>query len=260
MDILPSIFVSHGAPTIAIQDAPARRFLAGYGDSLGRPSAIVVLSAHWLSDKPVVGGTDRPVTVHDFSGFPDALYGLDYPAPGSPALAAEVMSLLGEAGFDAARDDARGLDHGAWVPLMLMYPGADIPVLQVSIQPRLGPDHHWRLGAALAALRDRGVLVMGSGSVTHNLREYFGRGVEADPPGWVVDFAQWLAECIADRREAHLLDYRRSAPEAVRNHPTDEHLLPIFAAIGAAGPEWRGERVHASYTHGVLAMDVYEFR
>ena len=259
MNKLPALFVSPGAPTMIIEPAPAREFLAGFGAAVGRPDAVLVLSAHWDTSAPAVSMAERPETIHDFFGFPQALYRLRYPAPGAPALAQRVAALLHEAGFEVARDPVRGLDHGAWVPMMLMYPQADIPVTQLSIQADLGPAHHHRLGRALAALREENVLILASGSTTHNL-SFFRRYALSDPaPDWVNDFREWIAAAVAEGRDSDLLDYRRLAPHALENHPTDEHFLPLFAALGARSPDVPGRRVHASDTYGVLAMDAYRF-
>ncbi|MGL4525879.1 MAG: dioxygenase family protein [Aestuariivirga sp.] len=170
-----------------------------------------------------------------------------------------IARSLAEAGFHTAVDPRRGYDHGAWIPLALMYPQADVPVVQVSIDPTLGPGHHLKLGAALASLRGQGVLVIGSGSLTHNLHEFRGHAPEDAAPDWVVRFGDWMEQAIAARRLDDLLGYRDLAPEAERNHPTDEHLLPLFSAIGAAGPVIRGERIHHSHRYGVIAMDAYAF-
>jgi 4,5-DOPA dioxygenase extradiol len=259
MPELPTVFVSHGAPTLPLTPTPARDFLAGYGAALGRPTAILAVSAHWETAAPTLDAAAMPETIHDFYGFPRQLYEMRYRAPGDPALARRAADLLGAAGM-TARLEPRGLDHGAWVPLMLMYPQADIPVVQLSIQSHLGPAHQFRVGEALAPLREDGVLVLASGSATHNLGEFRGGAVDAAPPAWVSAFADWLAHSVEDGRRADLLDYRRRAPEATRNHPSEEHLLPLFTALGAAGPNATGRRVHASTTHGVLAMDVYEWR
>lgn len=260
MTAMPALFVSHGAPTLALRNGAARRFLAEYGSSLGRPAAIVVASAHWERPDARITGASRPATLHDFVGFPDELYRLNYPAPGAPALAERLRSQLGEAAIDAELDPDRGLDHGAWIPLMLLFPDADIPVLQVSLSPDRSTDYHFRLGQALAPIRREGVLVMGSGSVTHNLGEFRGRDHDAPPPEWAVEFGEWLAGAVRDGRTDALLDYRRRAPFAARNHPTEEHLMPLFVALGAAGPGVPGTRVHASHTYGVLAMDAFAFR
>jgi len=260
MTSLPALFVSHGAPTLVLDDVPARAFLARVGGDLGRPSAIVVVSAHYEATGVRVDRSERPRTIHDFGGFPPALYEMRYPAPGDPALAGEIVGLLRAAGVDAATDDRWGLDHGAWVPLSLMYPQADVPVVAVSVDPAAGPAHHMALGMALAPLRERGVLVIGSGSFTHNLHEIprpF-RQVGTPPPAWVTEFAEWASAAIVDGRAAELLDYRRAAPHGARNHPTEEHFLPLFAALGAGGGA-AGRRLHDSTTFAVLRMDAYAF-
>jgi 4,5-DOPA dioxygenase extradiol len=255
---LPTIFVSHGAPTLPLTAAPAREFLAGYGAALGRPSAILVVSAHWETATPTLDASTHPQTIHDFSGFPRALYEMRYPVPGDPALARRAASLLGAAGMPAVLGE-RGLDHGAWVPLLLMYPAADIPVVQLSLQTQRGAAYQLRVGEALRPLREDGVLVMGSGSATHNLGEFRGSSIDAPPPDWVTGFADWLDASIEAGRTDDLVDYRRKAPAAARNHPSEEHLLPLFTALGAAGDGATGRRVHRSTTFGVLAMDVYEW-
>jgi 4,5-DOPA dioxygenase extradiol len=256
---MPSLFVSHGAPTLIVQDGPAHRFLAGYGAVLGKPSAILVASAHWESADLSVSTAEKPETIHDFYGFPKALYELTYAAPGTPAVAARAAALLRDAGLKGDEDSTRGLDHGAWVPLRLMYPDADIPVAQISIQTALGPAHQLAVGRALAPLRDDGVLIMGSGSATHNLAEFRGQALDTPPLDWVTELADWTHEALREGRIGDLLDYRRTAPHAVRNHPTEEHFLPLFTALGAGGPEARAERVHSSTTYGMLAMDAYAF-
>ena len=241
MNSLPTLFISHGSPMLALTDSPARQFLEGLGNSLPRPKAMLVVSAHWESDgAPAVSLASHPETIHDFRGFPPALFAIDYPAPGAPELASHAAQLLEQAGFSVRRSAERGLDHGAWVPLRLMYPQADIPVTQLALIHGGSPADHETLGRALAALRNEGVLIVGSGSLTHNLGEFRGQGLGAPVPPWVSD-------------------YRRQAPEGERNHPSEEHLLPLFVAMGAAGDAARAERIHASYEYGVLAMDVYAF-
>ena len=257
--MLPSLFLSHGAPTLPLTDTPARSFLNGLGGRLPRPRAILVVSAHWETESPVVSAVERNDTIHDFYGFPRPLYELTYPAPGAPSLAVQVAELLRAAGLSCGIDKARGLDHGAWVPLLLMYPEADIPVLQLSIQPHLGPAHHLSMGRALERLRDEGVLIIGSGSLTHDLSEFRGQALDAPTPDWVTRFADWLRDKLDAAKTDDLVDYRRQAPFAVKNHPSDEHLVPLFAALGAAGTSWRAERLHASATYGILRMDVYAF-
>lgn len=255
----PALFVSHGAPTLALEPGPTRGFLAQLGAGLERPEAILVMSAHWETAAPAVSAATQPETIHDFHGFPEALYRMRYPAPGAPELARRVQQLMSAAGLDAAAPPDRGLDHGAWVPLMLMFPDADIPVAQIAVQTPLGPAHHHRLGESLRPLRDDGVLVIGSGSVTHNLGEFGRHRYDSPPPAWVGDFNEWLATSLVSGDTGKLLDYRSKAPHAARNHPTEEHLLPLFAAYGAGTPGARPQRLHAGYTYGVIGMDAWRF-
>jgi 4,5-DOPA dioxygenase extradiol len=245
---------------VALQDSPARRFMQELGQSLPRPKAILVASAHWeTAGGPAVSLAPHPATIHDFGGFPRALFEIEYPAPGAPEVAERAAGLLEAAGLAAGRSAQRGLDHGAWVPLSLMYPGAGIPVAQVSILHGASPAEHVRLGQALAPLRSEGVLVIGSGSLTHNLYEFRGQGIDAPVPHWVSDFEAWMKDRLQDSDHAALLDYRRTAPFAAENHPTDEHLLPLYVAMGAAGADARASLLHSSFEHGVLAMDAYAF-
>ncbi len=256
---LPSLFLSHGAPTLPLTDTPARAFLRELGGKLPRPKAILVISAHWETAVPTVSAVERNETIHDFGGFPRELYELQYPAAGSPSVAARVSELLRAHGMECKTDHRRGLDHGAWVPLLLMYPQADIPVLQLSIQPHLGTRHHLLMARALAPLREEGVLIIGSGSMTHDLSEFRGHGPNDPAPDWVNSFANWIHASLTSGATDDLLDYRRKAPFATKNHPTEEHLLPLYAALGAAGTDAHAERLHASSTYSILRMDVYSF-
>ena len=259
MTPLPAIFVSHGSPTLVLDDVPARDFLRGLGAELTRPRAIVVVSAHYERRGVRVTTAARPRVIHDFYGFPKTLYEMDYGAPGDPVLAVDILARLRDAGLDAKGDESWGFDHGTWVPLSLMYPDADLPVVAVSVDPDAGPEHHRRLGAALAPLRAEGVLILGSGAFTHNLGEIRrGGAAELDAPGWVTRFVDWTAAAIVEGRGDDLLHYRARAPGAVRNHPTEEHFLPLFAALGAGGT-YKGRRLHASTAFSVLAMDAYAF-
>lgn len=257
MSSFPALFVSHGSPLLALEPSTTRDFLGRLGRQLGRPDAIVVLSAHWQAECPTVGAAARPDTIHDFRGFPKALYQLDYPAPGDPVLAGRVLQLLGDAGLSGRADPGRGLDHGAWMPLSMLYPDADVPVLQIALQGSLGPAHHLALGRALRPLREDGVLILGSGSLTHNLAEFRGQPLDSAPEPYVSEFANWVADAVAEDRRDDLVAYRDLAPHGTRAHPSEEHLLPLFAALGAGdGP---GRRIHLSVTHGILAMDAYAF-
>ncbi|WP_347279923.1 class III extradiol ring-cleavage dioxygenase [Plasticicumulans sp.] len=256
---LPTLFLSHGSPMLSLLEAPARDFLEALGPELPRPRAILVASAHWETAQPSVNAVERNETIHDFHGFPQALFELRYPAPGSPALAARVADLLHEAGLPCRSDARRGLDHGAWSVLRLMYPDADIPVVQVSLQRGPGPAHHLELGRALAPLRAEGVLVIGSGSFTHDLRRFRGQPLDAPDAPDIAPFCDWMDAALREGRTADLLGYRQRAPHAVAQHPSEEHLLPLFVALGAAGPGARAERLHASNTYGMLRMDAYAF-
>lgn len=255
----PALFVSHGAPTLALEPGPTRGFLVQLGSGLGRPKAILVMSAHWETAEPAISTAPRPETIHDFYGFPAELYRMRYPAPGAVDLARQARALLAQAGMSSVEVPERGLDHGAWVPLMLMYPDADIPVTQIAVQTQRGPAHHFRLGETLRSLRDEGVLIIGSGSVTHNLGEFGRHRYDAPPPAWVSGFNEWLAARVSNGDTAELLDYRNQAPHAARNHPAEEHLLPLFAAYGAGTPGARPQCIHSDYTYGVIGMDAWRF-
>ena len=253
----PSLFVSHGAPDLALADAPARQFLLGLGAKLARPDAIVIASAHHEADGVSVRAPARFRTWHDFGNFDPRLFDLRYEPPGATALAGEVTGLLRAAGLEPRRDESDLIDHGAWVPLSLLFPDADIPVAMVSIDPHRDSRWHERVGRALAPLRRRNVLVIGSGSISHNLSAVFSSSPGEDR-AWVDGFTSWLETAIVAGDRERLLDAMGEAPAAARNHPTDEHLLPLFFAYGAGGGE-PGRRLHHSYTHQVLAMDSYAF-
>jgi 4,5-DOPA dioxygenase extradiol len=258
--MLPSLFLSHGSPMLPLVDAPARDFMAGLGAhidaSYGRPKAILVASAHWETEAPQVNSVAVNETIYDFRGFPPALYALRYNPPGDPALAERVSDLLCAAGLPSRMDTRRGLDHGAWNPLYLAYPKADIPVLELSVQSHLGPAHHLQLGQALKSLREEGVLIIGSGSWTHDLRRFRGQAIDAPEAPDVVAFSDWMDAALLEGRTCDLLTYRNRAPYGAEQHPTEEHLLPLYVAMGAGG---RAERLHQSATYGVLRMDAYAF-
>jgi len=260
MTRLPTLFISHGSPMLAIQESPAHRFLLDLGKTLPKPKAILMASAHWESmGGPAVSLASNPETIHDFGGFPRALFEIQYPAPGAPETASRAAALLEQEGVAVKTSAMRGLDHGAWVPLRLMYPDADIPVAQISVVRGAVPADHLRIGRALSRLRDEGVLVIGSGSLTHNLYEFRGQDIDAPVPAWVSEFDLWMKERLEGNDSQGLLNYREEAPFAVRNHPTEEHLLPLFVAMGAAGETAVVKRLHDSYEYGVLAMDIYAF-
>jgi 4,5-DOPA dioxygenase extradiol len=255
--MLPSVFVSHGAPTLPLDDVPARDFLRDLPRRFDRPKAIVIATGHWEAKKPMVNAVAVNDTIHDFYGFPENLYRLQYPVPGDAGLSQEVRALLAKANISASLQK-RGLDHGAWVPLMLMYPEADIPVVQVALLEGAGAAGHIALGRALAPLRKDGVLVMGSGGYVHNLREIDLHQPDAQEPLWVREFSDWMHAALKNRNEDDLQNYRSRAPHAVRAQPTEDHFMPLFVAYGAGGE--KTERLHASTTFGTLRMDAYAFK
>lgn len=257
MTLLPSLFVSHGAPDLALADLPAARFLAELGESLPRPRAILVVSAHWERPVPAITTSPAPATIHDFLGWPRELYGLRYPAPGAPWLAERVAGLLAEAGLPLAADPARGLDHGAWVPLRLGWPAADIPVAQLALIRGGDARAHLALGRALAPLRAEGVLVLGSGAAVHNLGTLAPEGTP--PPAWARAFDAWLAEALAAGVHEALCQFPATPPTARAAHPSPEHLMPLFVALGAGGEDGAAVRLHDSWSYGSLSMAAYAF-
>ncbi len=263
--VLPSVFVSHGSPMIAIEPGAAGAFLRRLGPALDhaftRPRAIVAVSAHSLTREPVLLAAARHETVHDFGGFPDELYRLRYDARGAPELATRIGTLLAAAGLPSHAVDQGGLDHGIWVPLRYAYPDVDVPVLPLAFPPDWSPARLFALGQALAPLRAEGVLVLASGSMTHNLALVFGAGrppLDAPEVPQSAAFRGWFAERSAAADWPALLDYRAQAPHAALMHPSDEHLLPWYVAAGA-GHEGPALRVHDSLTYGCLGMDAYAF-
>ena len=266
---LPSLFLSHGAPTILLDPSAARDFLSTLGSHIERPRAILLISAH--HDARFEGGVvsvtsgAHPGTIHDFGGFPESLYRIRYPAPGAPDLAEQVASMVEAAGCTVHRDATRGFDHGAWTPLILAWPDADIPLVQLSIDTRQDAQWHLDLGRVLAPLRDEGVLIIGSGSMTHNLRAIFTTHAPVDAVlrPEAVAFTDWMAE----RMEAGALDdivhAVERAPYGHDSHPTPDHFMPLPVALGAGmndtGTFPKATRLHHSFTHGALAMDVYAF-
>ena len=253
---LPTLFVSHGAPDLILDENSDYRFFQDLGRSLPRPEAILCVSAHWDTDSPTANGPELPQTIHDFYGFQAELYDMRYPCPGNPALAATVSQLLIDSGGACTVSAQRGLDHGAWIPLKLMFPQADIPVIQLSIQTGRDTRHHYRIGQALAPLRSQGVLIIGSGGATHNLREYGRYPIDAPPIEYAEAFDDWLAMNIEQTAVEDLLEYRRRAPQAQRNHPSEDHFLPLFAPLGAAGSD-QGTRIYRNINYGILSMAAF---
>lgn len=260
MSKLPALFVPHGAPTFALRPGTAGAAIAAAARALPQPRAIIIVSAHWDTDVPTVGFAERPETIHDFRGFPDELYTLRYSATGSHEAAAEVVAAIQAACLPVRQDAGRGLDHGAWIPLRLMFPEARVPVIPLSIQSHGGTEQAYRLGQALTPLVEQGFLVIASGNLTHNLRDYqLAARNGGRTPGYVGEFTEWLAARLAARDLPALLDYRRQTPGGVQAHPSDEHLLPLYVALGAGGERAKVERFHAGVDDYVIAMDAYSF-
>lgn len=254
---MTSLFVSHGAPTFALEPGLAGPALTRLGQELPRPAAVLVLSPHWMTPDVRVGMVEAPATIHDFRGFEPAMYKLEYPVAGHPALAAKALSLLEEAGWQPVADTHRGLDHGAWVPMMHLYPNASVPVFQVSLPGHLDSHSAWQLGQSLAPLQEEGVLIISSGSLTHNLYEVrWNDGSEAD---YARAFSQWIRHAIQEGDHHRLVNALALAPHAQRAHPTTEHFLPLLFALGAGDPNARASVIEGGIEHGVLSMDSFVF-
>lgn len=244
---------------LAIEDSAGGRFLDGLGEQLPWPKAILVISAHFAANQTTVGAHAQPQTVHDFSGFPESLRRIRYPAPGSPDLAQDAGQRLAAAGIPARVSENHGLDHGVWVPLRRMYPSADIPVVPVSVMPDGTAAQHYAIGRALAPLRLEGVLVIGSGGFVHNLGDLDWAHSDAPLAPWAQDFSEWMHTMLSAHDLDALLDWQQRAPQARRAHPTVEHLMPLFVALGAAGETPEVRTLHRSHQFGSLALDAFAF-
>lgn len=266
-EYFPPLFLSHGAPNMALHETPVRGFMRGLGGCYPRPEAILAVSAHFETSGTAVVSDPSPEMIYDFRGFEPQLHEMVYPAPGHPALAGEVLESLHQAGIEAVDVGKRGFDHGTWVPLSLVYPDGDIPIVQVSIDPQASPEYHFKLGQALAQFPARNIAIITTGNITHNLPALFSKGrdpeLDANIKSYVESFLAWFDDQLESNHLENLLNYRKKAPFAEENHPTDEHLLPIFVALGAANgtaPEKvKARKIHASYTFDFLAMDAWEF-
>jgi 4,5-DOPA dioxygenase extradiol len=256
MNRAPSLFISHGSPMWALEPGMLGPALQRIGRALDDVTAVVIVSPHWQTQDIRVAGTESPQTIHDFGGFPAPLYALQYTPPGAPELATDIVRMLVDAGFAASIDAHRGLDHGAWVPMRYLKPEAEVPVLQVSLPHDIDPAGALRLGQALAPLRNRGVIVIGSGSLTHNLYEF--RQHIRDPE-YAQAFADWVADAVSRHDIDALVDYRKQAPHAERAHPSEEHYLPLLVALGASHADEHIMLIKGGMTHGVLSMDSFGF-
>jgi 4,5-DOPA dioxygenase extradiol len=256
----PALFVSHGAPTVALEEGGLRTALAAFAGRIPPPRAVAVVSAHWVARREIgITSAARHRVMHDFAGFPRALYDIDWPAPGAPDVAARAAALLESAGFRARLDPARRLDHGVWIPLRFAWPAADVPVVQIAL-PDADPPVLARMGAALAALREEGVLLVGSGGIVHNLSRVRLREGEEPPDPWAVRFDAWCAARIEALDVHGLARWREDAPDAALAQPTAEHLSPIFVVLGAAVRGDRPETLHEGIRHGNLSMRSFALR
>lgn len=254
MSTAPLLFVSHGAPTFALEPGLLGPQLNTLGTELGDIKAILVVSPHWQTRGIAVSASAAPETIHDFGGFPAPLYDLQYPATGAPEVAQQAAKLLADAGFTTAISANRGLDHGAWVPLYHLLPKAQVPVFQVSMPYDLTAAQAVEMGKALAPLREQGVLILASGSMTHNLRE-FRQHTQAAP--YVQEFANWMRVAVKANALQSVVKYRSEAPHAERAHPSEEHFLPLLIAMGAQQAGDTPRLLDGGIEHGVLSMDSY---
>ena len=256
---LPALFVSHGSPMFALEAGQTGPALRQFGTALRAQfpqlRGVVIMSPHWMSPFAEVMSNPHPQTWHDFGGFPPELYQLQYPAHGDPALADEVAELLNAQGFGARLNPQRPMDHGAWVPLMHLFPEADLPIVEVALPQTADARDVYAMGQALQSLRDQGVLIIGSGSMTHNLREFFGGGQA--PADYVIEFSRWIEQRVQAADIEALLNWREQAPHALRAHPTDEHFLTLYFALGAGGHNAKAEYLSREVMYGMLAMDAF---
>lgn len=260
MGRLPSVFLAHGAPLSALGGDEHAAALRKFGESVANPKAILIVSAHWQVSRPLrITSWEHAPLIYDFGGFPDELYRITYPAPGSPLLAARIARILQAEGQEVRPAPDRGLDHGAWVPLRLAWPEATIPVLQLSL-PFVDPQDLFQIGRALRPLRDDGIVVVGSGGIVHNLRKAKIQDKNATVDDWAAEFDAWVAERVRDRKLDELLAYRNAAPHARNSVPTPEHFDPLFIALGAAYQDEPVETIFEGFQYGNLSMRSFAFR
>ncbi|ANF81388.1 dioxygenase [Acinetobacter sp. NCu2D-2] len=255
LQTLPGLYISHGSPMLALNPEQVGPALERLSINLPRPQAIVVMSAHWESNALEVSISIRPETWHDFRGFPQELYQIRYPAPGNPELSEKILGLLSDAGFAVHANSTRPRDHGVWMPLLHMYPEADIPVVEISLPMSMTSDDIYKIGQTLAPLREQQILLIGSGSITHNLRELTRTGDTSIVPEWASSFRNYVVNKLSHNDVDAILDWT-TIPHVQRNHPTLEHFAPLFFSMGTGT---RFSLVHSSFTMGALGMDIYRF-
>lgn len=257
---MPSVFISHGSPMVAVESGSYQQALATFGESV-RPRAIVIVSAHWAEQETVLVSQDTEYSlIYDFGGFPRELYQLTYPAKGIPELALKIVARLRASEFAAETVISRGLDHGAWVPLRLIYPKADIPIVQISLPATMSPSRLVELGKCIAPLRDTGVMVLGSGGVVHNLRRFNPYTRDGEVYDWASEFDHWFRTALLDWDTKLLLSYAEKAPNAHLAVPTPEHFVPVFVVIGAVGETTTGrvKHIYEGMEYGSISLRSFQ--
>lgn len=259
--MIPSFFIAHGAPLLAIEDNEYTQFLSNLGCALPRPKAIVLFSAHWESGVQKVSHVDEYKTIYDFGGFPEAIYRIQYPAKGSKEISKEIEELFTKNDVSYEVDLSRGLDHGAWIVLRMLYPDADIPVISMSVNPNLSPEEQYKIGKSLSVLREKDILIIGSGGTVHNLRTVKFGGDNGPIDNWALEFDEWLAQNLKNWDVESLFNYHSLEPTAKLAVPQygKEHFIPIFYAMGAADDQQNATLLHRSYRYGNLSHSVWQF-
>ncbi|KQY82157.1 MFS transporter [Paenibacillus sp. Root52] len=255
--MMPSLFIAHGAPSLALEENAYTEFLQELGQTLPKPKAIVLFSAHWEATMQQVSSVAEYETIYDFGGFQPELYQIKYPAQGHAETTTEVERLFTEAGIPVQTDDVRGLDHGAWVVLRLLYPDADIPVVALSVNRYLTGEQQYQVGQALASLREQDVLVIGSGGTVHNLRRLNWGSNEIDP--WALEFDHWLQDKLENWDTESLFAYDTLAPSAQAAVPTPEHFVPLLIAMGAGDRNKQATLMFKAYQLGNLSLSCWKF-
>lgn len=256
--MFPVFFVSHGAPTFALDPGAAGPALTAFGERIAKPKAVIVLSPHWQTNQLTVSGAEKPETIHDFYGFPAAMYQINYPVTGAPDIAEQLMQHLGSKSIELQIDNSRGLDHGAWVPIRYVFPKGDVPVLQLSLPVNWSSEQLYQLGTALRDFMPEHVLFVGSGSLTHNLYE-FRMNADGLAAPYAAEFSDWISHHLVHFEPEKVVQAMSLAPHAKRSHPTDEHFVPLSFVLGLAGNYQRVTQLVKEIRHSVLSMDAYVF-